>query len=208
MKTLVASLALAGTLVAGTVASAQNVVSLPAADTPIVATFFDGNPADGGDILESSLWGPIEVELDDSAIGEQIDDVEDADYLVLTVGDTSLTFDTTGGSSKNTIHLEYDGEALDGDHTLADVVDDITAALEGESELAVFTDADGVVTGIYTYTGGNLPNVDVAEAGQVLVSRDGQLETFETVTSGVRPLETVGVVNSAGKTVPLGSLLG
>lgn len=207
MKTLVASLLLAGTLVTGSLASAQNVVNLPAEDTPIVATFFDGNPADGGELIEDGLWGAIEVELDDSAIGEQIDDIEEADYLVLTVGDTSLTFDTTGGSSKNSIHLVYDGEALDDASSLAEVVDDITAALEGEADLAVFTDADGVVTGFYNYTDANLPTVDLSEADQVLVSFDGQLETYQTATSGVRSLESVSVIDSAGETVVLGSLL-
>lgn len=199
MKTLVASLALAGTLIAGSMASAQNVVSLPAADTPIVATI-DGNPADGGALIEGGLWGPVVATLDDSAIGEQIDGVEDADYLVLTVGDTSLTFDTKG-SSKNSIHLVYDGGAFDGEPTLADVVSYITAALEGEAEIAVFTDVDGVVTDVYSYTDANLPTVNVSEADQVLVSHDGQLETFETATSGVPTLESLSVLNSAGEIV-------
>ena len=208
MKTLVASLVLAGTLVTGTLASAQEVASVPAADTPIMATFYDGNPFGSGEVIEDEYGNVIEVSLTDSPIAEHIDGLEDESYVVLEVGDQSFTFDTLGGDATSNIHLEYDEERLDGEPLLHDALASLTALMAGDAELAVFTDADGVVTGLYRYAGdtdGN-PNIDISsDTAQVTISRGGELLTFETSDSGAMPLRDVSVTNSAGEVVSLAS---
>jgi len=210
MKTLIASLALAGTLVVGTLASAQEVASVPAADTPIMATFYDGNPFGSGEVIEDEYGNVIEVSLTDSPIAEHIDSLDDEDYVVLEVGDQSFTFDTLGGDATSNIHLEYDEARLDGEPILHDMLASLTALMAGDAELAIFTDADGVVTGLYRYAGdtdGN-PNIDVSsDTAQVTISSDGELMTFDTSDSGAMPLENVSVTTSAGEVVALGFFL-
>ena len=201
---------LSAVLLVGGLSSAQEVMNTPAADTPIMATFYDGEPFGNGDAIEDDFGDVVEAKFTDSPIGEHIDGLEGEDYVVLSVGDLSFTFDTMGGDRPSTIQPVYDGDSLDGDLSLADVVSFITTTLAGKDGLVVFTDEDGVVTGFYRYIPGEdyPPAIDISsETEAVTVIRDGEVMTFETSSGGARPLEYVNVTDSAGELVLLNGFL-
>ena len=205
MKSILSTLAVATLLVGGTTL-AQETSSLPASDSPITATFYDDNPYGGGEALEGSAQGSVvSVNLNSATLGSNVSDSDDADFVLIEVGDGGLAFDIAGGGSPNSIQLQgvNDGESM----TLAEVAEAMNAALNGDTNLAVFVDGDAVVTGFYTFAEGNVPNVDVDEAAYVVLTWDGQVNVFEaTADPGARPLENVQVQTAEGQTVSLFNL--
>lgn len=131
-------IALAALLTLGIGASAQaaaapSSVALPTAGTPIVATFLDSS----NDVL---LDGVV---LNTSPVGQRIAGIDGETYVTLTVGDVTLTFDTSGVGSKNTITAKLQfGQTW----TLEQVVSTIAQAQAEGLPLQVAYDANGLVT--------------------------------------------------------------
>ena len=197
MRGIVSTLAVASILIGGAAAAQTgSVSSLPAADSSLTATFYDDNPFTGGEMLEGDLYGSVvKASLSPGSLGNVVDNSDEADFVLLQVagGGDGLAFELRGGSSPNT--LSFNG--VNGDTTLklSEVVGDINAALSGETNLAVFMDGDGVVTGFYTFGGGVMPNINVDEATHVALVWNGQIDVLETLSDpGARPLRTVQVV--------------
>lgn len=204
MKSLITTLALAGTLLLGT-AAAQSAQLLPAADSSIIGTFYDGNPNDGGTAVEDAYHRPVTETFTTGNLGSRLHDVDEADYLTLAVGDADVVFEVSGAdASPNALTLR--GVNADEAITLAEVVRDISAALEGDADLAIFTDEDGVVTGFYSFEG-NLPNVEVEDASTLTLTYQGSVYTYAVRDEHVSaPLDTVSVQLDDGSFTTLASL--
>jgi len=156
----------AAVLLIGSAASAQTSVSLPDLSSGISATFYDSDPYDGGELVESDFT----VTLTDSSVGKAIDLDGDADYIVLEIDGIELAFETTGVTTTNSTVVEVnDGDNLQ----LSEVVSAIYDAAEGETELAIFTD-DGIVTGFYSHQAGVDTNIDISDADTLIVASADQ----------------------------------
>ena len=207
MKSILGTLAVAGTLLVGGMALAQETSSLPESDSPITATFYDGNPYGDGEVLEGSAQGStVSVNMTRMSLGSNVSNSDDADFVLLEVGEGGgLAFDISGGGSPNSISLQgiNNGESM----TLASVAEDINAALNGDANLAIFIDGDAVVTGFYTFDEGNVPNVNVDDAAYVVLTFNGQVNVFEAAADpGDRSLEDVQVQTADGQTISLFNL--
>jgi hypothetical protein len=196
MNRIVTTLALAGTLLLGGLASAQTSQPLPAANSKIIATFYDGNPYDGGTLVESDFT----VELSNNSIGKTINGVEDANYIMLNIGEDNLAFEVQGEMSTN---AQLSGVNNGEDIKLGEVVNDIVASLQGSTYLAIFTDSDGIVTGFYTFDEERIPNVNVPEADYVVFVYQDTSTFFQTVNPGTRSLESVNVKLNDGEETTL-----
>lgn len=202
MKKLLASLAVAGLLVSSTAVFAADE---PLVNTSIYASFYDDLPSDGGELVEDDFFNdPIIVKLSPSNIGEKIENIDDASYIALSLRNSQLLFEIAGGD--NTNDLTFVDVNNGDDLNLSDVVSGITNALTGSTDLAIFTDSDGVVTGFYTFTGDAAPIIDVTEADFLTLSTNGDLVTFKTVDPGSRPLLSVNVYSDDGTLEPLHTL--
>ena len=204
MKTTLTTLALAGAVLLGGFASAQD-----AADLDVQATFYDRNPHGGGEEIES-----MTLSTRGGAKAFEDDTVDDARFVTLDVGEGSLTFEIVSmGSSQQSTVLDLNGidDAGDDDAVkLQEVVGDIQMAIDGQTELAVFTKGtpdSGVATGVYRFNdgsnSGDNPVVRVNEANYFTVTYEGNTATFETTTPGVRPLSDVRVTTEDGETLSL-----
>ena len=205
MKSILSTLALAGTVLVGGFASAQT----DPANLDVQATFYDGNPFSGGEEIESTTLstGAVVSAFED-------DTIDDAEFVTLDVGEGSLTFEIVSvGSSQTSTVLDLNGvdDASDDDAVmLSDVVEGIQMAIDGQTELAVFTEGtpdNGVATGFYRFndgsnTGDN-PIVRVNEADHFTVTYEGNVTTFETTAPGFRPLSDVRVMTDDGETLSL-----
>ncbi len=205
MKNILTTLVLAGTVLVGGVASAQT----DPANLDVQATFYDSNPFSGGEEIESTILstGSVVSAFED-------DTVDDAEFVTLDVGEGSLTFEIVSvGSSQASTVLDLNGidNASDDDAVmLNDVVQGIQMAIDGQTELAVFTEGtpdNGIATGFYRFNdGSNMgdnPVVRVNEADYFTVTYEGNVTTFETTTPGFRPLSDVRVTTDDGETLSL-----
>ncbi len=147
-------------LLVGSAASAQNSLSLTQLGS-IPVTFYDGNPSDGG----SQVSTAFAVSVQNTSIGRKLD--VDANYIVLNVDGTELIFNTWGVISTTETPLKdvNGGASL----SLGEVVQDIYAAANGEKELAIFTDSDGVVTGFYSFYPGVMPAINLLDASYTIL---------------------------------------
>ncbi len=194
------NLALAGSLLAGGLALAQTTQSLPEGDTPIWATFYDADPY-GGDALEenastgSTRQSVIRTTLNGSTISKAIDGIDSAKYVLLEVDNSALAFEITGGTSTQSIKL---ANVTDDDVTLKDVVTDMSNALNGDANVAIFIDQDGIVSGFYAFAENDVPTVNVSQATRVALTYDGQVAVFDTKAPGSRSLSNVFVQTADG----------
>ena len=207
MKGIISTLAVAGTLLAGGMGSAQTTQTLPAPDTAIWATFYDGNPFGSGERLTADNFNDLRIDrvrLTDSSVGKNIDDVENADFIKLSIGEGELAFEVWGVTNTASTQLKgvNDGDTLQ----LGRVVSDLTRAMKGETNLAIFTDSDGVVTGFYTFDENRVPNVSVEEADYLVVAYDGNVSTLTTRDPGIRSLGSVAVDTGNGQYLTLARL--
>ena len=202
MKGILSTLVVAGTLLVGSAAMAQVTRSLPEADSPLTAIFYDGNPFDGGAVLEGNTAGStVKANLTSSSLGIKVDNSEDADFVLIQVGPRAgLAFDIQGGGSPNSISLT--GVNGSDDLKLADVAEDLHAAFENEANLAIFINEDGVVTGFYAFEEGNAPNINVDDAAYIVLTFNGQVNVFQSPGNpGARPLEDVRVEIGDGESI-------
>jgi hypothetical protein len=199
MKHILSTLALTTTLLVGGTASAKTIIPQPAANSKILATFYDGNPSDGGTLVESDF----QVVLTDSTIGKSINDVEDANYIKLDVDDISLVFEVPGPMS-TTVSLQ--GVNNDADFNLGEVTNAIQQALAGNANLAIFTDDDGIVRGFYAFAPGESTRLDVADASQLLLFSSQTAVTYNVLSPGTRDLDNVQVDSGNGNYVSLFNL--
>ena len=184
MKSLFTSLALASTLLVGGLAAAQS--------TRVVATatFYDNDPAAGGQEVASATLtdSPISKTFADS------EDMEDAEYVTLQVGEASGTFElASGGTSNITVLVALDGLGGESDLSLARIVNTLQKAADGDVNLAVFRDEDGVITGFYDFPDNVNPNVRVGDAETVTFFVDGQSGTFDVQPTGDTKLSDVRI---------------
>lgn len=185
MKKVLSLLTVAALLFGGAASAQQSVSQLT--DEAIIVTFYDDNPYDGGELVDSNF----SVKLTDSSIGKAIDLEDDASYLMLTVNGQELVFETWGATSTSSTNLKNvnDGETL----TLGDVSRAIYSAAAGETELAIFT-SDGVVTGFYSMYPGADTNIDVSEADHLLIASSAASMVYEVENPGATKLSHVNVV--------------
>ena len=197
MKKVLATLGVASVLLVGTLVSAQDTSDLPT-DSDIVATFYDGNPYDGGEAVGVSKT------LNIGNLGSRINDIEDADFVLLQAGEGGLAFEISSGEN-SPIGMDITG--INGGNTLrlSDVYDDVADALNGKGNFAAFIDENGAVVGFYTFSDQAAPNVDVDDAAYVVLTYNGQATVFNTRTSDARPLGQVSV-DVEGESVSLQNL--
>ena len=202
------NLALAGSLLAGGVALAQTTQPLAEEGTPIWATFYDADPY-GGDALEENAstgsirQSVIRTRMSSGPVSKAIDGVESAKYVLLEADNAALAFEITSGSSAQNIKL---ANVTDDDITLNDVVTDMSNALKGNTNVAIFVDRDGIVSGFYTFSENDVPQVNVTQASRVALTYDGQVAVFDTKAPGVRSLSNVFVQAADGSEVSLFNL--
>lgn len=170
------------------------------------ATFYDGIPSKNGKMLEDDFGQVLEASLVSNAIGQKIYDIEDAKYIDVEMGDQNLIFKIFGGDTTNEMTLAATTNVTTGQDgtsiSLGDVVADFEAAQSGEQNIAVFTDGDGVVTGFYTFTATNLPNINVKDAETLtLVSQQG-VTALQVNDPGATRLASVQVLEGSNY-VPL-----
>ena len=183
MKT-VASL-LAALLIGGAVSAQTSPTPIRATD--IRATFFNGNPFDGGSLIETDFA----VQPTDSSVGRAIalDEAERADYVLLSSDERQLAFETSSVTSTIATRLKVGNTVL----SLGEVTEALYDTAAGETQLAIFTDADGVVTGFYDFAAGVDIAVDVDEADVLLVAVDGAGQSYVVADSAAATLGRVAV---------------
>ena len=200
MKRIINTLIVGALFLLSASVAAQIIVPLPGADEAIVATFYDGNPFAGGDLVDTSTT----VLLRDTSIGRKLHNIKDADYIVLSIAGTRLAFETWGITSTTSTPLKgiNDGEYM----LLGEVVQGIYDALLEEKELAIFTDADGVVKGFYSYYQGKNTLVDAPDAETLMHFVKDTCTIYEATNTKATRLDYV-TVQVAGKSISLGRAL-
>ena len=125
MKNIVLSLVTAATIFFGLANASGN----PTAS--VYATFYEGAPTSSvAEVLNTAV-------ISDGSVAAQIDDIEDATYVVLTVNGVDYTYELlTTGDNKYTINLNVNGVDMDAsDFVLADAVDDAETLADVVSDL-------------------------------------------------------------------------
>ena len=121
MKNAILTLALAGATLFGGLATAQDAI-FDVNNASAEVTFYDGNPANGGDVLETAT-------MNNSPVAKRIsnDDVRDyTKYLTLEIDGEMYTVETFGGgSSKNSIYLDIGNVDRDDAMTLGEFLDEV-----------------------------------------------------------------------------------
>jgi hypothetical protein len=198
----VVSLLLIGALLVGTVGFAQE-KAMARQNTGINATFYDGIPSETGSLVTDDFGQAIRATLVSSSIGRKIDGLEDAKYINLQVADQTFVFKIFGGDTTNEMTLEATtNDSSDADGATISL-GEVTAVLaNGNRDVAIFVDGDGVVQGFYTYTATNLPIINVEDAETVMLMGQNGVTTFETTDPGIVKLDSV-LVLQGDQYVPL-----
>jgi hypothetical protein len=191
MKQILA-LVLVGGLLVGSMSLAQ--------DMTAKATFYDRIPSENGARLEDDFGQPVEATLVNSSVGQKIYDIEDAHYISLQTDEQTLLFKIFGGDTTNEMTLDTKTNLMTGQDgnsiSLGNVVADLEAAQNGEQHLAVFTNSDGVVTGFYTFTATNLPDVNVSDAETLTLFAQQSVTTLQVDDPGSVRLASVLVLEN------------
>lgn len=170
------------------------------------ATFYDGIPSENGTMLEDDFGQPVEATLVSNAIGQKIYDIEDATYINVQVGEQNLVFNIFGGDTTNEMTLATATNVTTGQDgtnlSLGEVVADLDGVQRGEQNVAVFVNDDGIVTGFYTFTATNLPNINVEKAETLLLFSQQGVKTLQVDNPGAVRLASVLVLEN-GNYIPL-----
>ena len=188
MKRLLGLVLIAGLLSVS--ASAQEAQLWPDTGDGLNATFYNGDPFDGGELVETDF----RVALRDTSVGKAIHLDSGADHVLISVGGLELAFETEGVTNTSSTRVTAgEGETL----LLAEVVASLHDASEGETNLAVFTDG-GVVTGFYEFSQGHSAPIAVDEADQLIVATADGANVFEVISAEVSRLGNVSVAVDEG----------
>lgn len=125
MKTIVLSLVTAITLFFSFATASGN------PNASVYATFYEGAPTSSvAEVLNTAV-------ISDGSVATQIDDIEDATYVVLSVNGVDYTYELlTTGDNKYTINLNVNGVDTDAsDFVLADALEDAETLAEVISNL-------------------------------------------------------------------------
>lgn len=125
-------LTLVGAVLLGGIASAQSRAIFEVPNVMAEVTFYDGNPADGGEVLET-------MRINNSPIARPIKNAENTEYLTLDIDNQMYTVKTFGsGADKNSVYLDMNGVAREDALTLGQFLDEVAhnrAALEQLTQL-------------------------------------------------------------------------
>jgi hypothetical protein len=187
MKKIMALL-LAGTLLIGTASFAQQ-------ESSIRATFYDGIPSATGALVTDDFGQTVEVTLVSNAIGQKIENLEEAKYVDVQFAGETLVFKLFGGDTTNEMTLLASTNPPSGEDGTTISLGQVTAllsnALNSDQHVAIFKDGDGVVQGFYTYSTTNFPTITVKDAETLTLLSKAGAETFQTTDPGTVKLESV-----------------
>ena len=191
LSLLVAVLLVSGMASAQTRITTETSFSLPSADGVIDVMFYDDDPFDGGELVE----GQYKIGITDLATGHSINTDDHIAYVVFVVGETDLAFSTSGITHTSVPSLTVnDDEKL----SILEVAHALFTADGGATQVAIFIDEDGLVSGFYEHYAGVNINVDVPEADHlILASVDGSY-VYEVIDPGSKHLSTVNVHVDSG----------
>ena len=122
MKNAALTLTLAGAVLLGGLAQAQTFTSGNPSDFAKV-TLYDGDPADFGDVLATTMMG-------DSATASRLvgtgEDDASVEYVTIEIGGEVFTAETfPGGASKNSIYLDINNVDREDAMTLGELLNEI-----------------------------------------------------------------------------------
>jgi hypothetical protein len=192
----VIGLVLTGALLVGSASFAQEMTAN--------ATFYDGIPSDTGQLIKDDFGQSVEATLVSNAIGQKINNIEDAKYVNVQLGEQTYLFKIFGGDTTNEMTLDTKTNITTGQDgntvSLGAVVADFNAVQNSEQNIAVFINSDGVVTGFYTFTATNLPNINVDDAETLLLVSQQGIKTLQVNDPGATRLASVLVLEQGSYT--------
>lgn len=132
MRKVTLILTLIGAVLLGGLASAQSRAIFEVPNVMAEVTFYDGNPASDGEVLET-------MRINNSPLARPIENAEDTEYLILNIDDQMYTVKTFGsGADKYSVYLDMNGVAREDALSLGQFLDEVAhdrVALEQVTQL-------------------------------------------------------------------------